>query len=441
MIETNLIIRKNRKSKNIYLRIKVNGAKLVEVSSGLYCKPSQWHSKDWCKTTGKMSQEDREHNIRTNMLLKEATQGYVNAWDKLHGLGQRVITVADLKSFINGTHELAINRDRRLTFSEAVDIFIEWKEPKVKSTAPHRSILNLAARVLTELDKADITIDNFTARVASELLNYLLKTKFVHNGITKNYAYNTRSALRTTCKELFDYFYKHEDLLSYKPVLPKSHPFQYVKVEKLKIEKDAIALREVHYYSNEEIEQIENVKLSPMLEYYRNVLLFQIYTGISYVDVSEFDPDINLVDEGEGGYWISNRRVKTKVEFNVPVGKNALKLIDYFLHNKHIPNASPGNGIIRTGSFCTYFNQLKKVGDVIGLKLTQSHKARHTFAMQMLNKNLCSFQEVAAMLGHKNIDTTQESYAVTTREFLIRKQKIRDGKHLTVTKSTMTGTH
>jgi len=443
MLDANVIIRKNRKTKNLYLRIKANGAQLGEVSTGLYCNPVHWLGDRWCKVSGKVAHEDRTQNTRVNKELEKQVENFRQAWDKLHELGQSDINLSDLKLGVSGQHPLMGYNMKRLGIDEALEYYVEYGvKPFIKNWAHAKNHLSILVRMIKEVCGDDVSIDQVTEQHAHEVYRILSSKKYCYQGINKKYAYKTRKLYIGRIKLFYSYWFKHRNRLTFTPVLPESNPFDTVEVIKLADEPKSRINKETHFYKPNEIEEIQNVRVTSPQNYYRNILLWQIYTGVAFVDIASFDPDAHIEVDMDGEKWMSLHRKKTGVLCEIPFEPEAERLLEYFKTNK--PPIKEGEAVlINPGSMKTYRRFLDTIGRFAGFNLQATHKARHTFAVNMLEKGY-HMEEVSRMMGHSTMQTTMNSYGFVTRNRMrSRRKQLRQG-HLfvsPVSDDLKTGTH
>ena len=444
MIDIIVIIRKNRKNRNLYFRVKANRAKLGEVSTGLFCKPSQWLGSRWCRITGKMSKEDRNNNIRTNKAIGDLIEKYRLAWDKLNELGQQEINFDDLKLAIEGNHPSMLYDGRRLSLSDAaqkyVDQYVKTKNRRWKETKTR--IATICKLIYKEADNDKITIDQVSEQIAFNVYQSLCNEKYTYNKRTCFYSYKSRRNYMANMRNMFEWFYIHKNRLEFVPILPEVNPFKNIKVERIYREdvvwengtskkvsvKEPLSLvnKEVHFYSSEEQEKLASIELPPVLNYYRNVLLWQIHTGLAFTDIRKFDPDKHLDRDIDGDYWLVQSRMKTDVKADLPLGDEAMALLEFF-KNQNPYYIEKMNDIryvlINSGDMTTYRKYLTIIGDIVGFKLTKTHKARHTFAVNMLNRGY-EMEEVSRMMGHATVATTDNAYGFVTRDRVRQRRKL-----------------
>ncbi|MDJ1468146.1 site-specific integrase [Xanthocytophaga flava] len=125
--------------------------------------------------------------------------------------------------------------------------------------------------------------------------------------------------------------------------------------------------------------------------------LIQVYTGFSYIDLVNFQPDMDIVEN-----FIKKERQKTNVEAIIPVlDKLKALLAKYGGTPPHISNVN-------------YNGHLKSLATICGIRINLTTRvARKTGGQLWLDSGL-SIEAVSRILGHSNIRTTQKSYVKVT---------------------------
>ena len=149
----------------------------------------------------------------------------------------------------------------------------------------------------------------------------------------------------------------------------------------------------VEYLTDEEILRIMSAKFTGQEEVARDLFVFQMWTGLAYVDMAKFSiDDYKYID----GKWISiNQRVKTGVPFVNQLLAPAVAVLEKY--GMTLPHINPSD----------YNHLLKTVGAICNISTRMhSHLARHTFATYMLRHGV-KLENLSKMLGHTNITQTQ----------------------------------
>lgn len=162
--------------------------------------------------------------------------------------------------------------------------------------------------------------------------------------------------------------------------------------------------REVTEYLTEE--QMQKIlELTPVpgsqVDMARDLFIFQMYTGLAYIDTQKFDA--TQYKELNGKWKFIGERVKTGVPYVsmlLPPVVEVLKKYDW-----HVPKMNNQR----------YNQLLKAIGMVIGIERLHSHMARHTFGTWMLSQG-AKIENVSRMMGHTNITQTQRYAKVLAKD-------------------------
>lgn len=169
----------------------------------------------------------------------------------------------------------------------------------------------------------------------------------------------------------------------------QDNPFDKYKVKPMKPKKG--------YLTEENIQQVEELKVEGRDEIIRDAFLLACYTGLRFSDI------ITLKREHIKDGWIRKEMVKTKMRVDIPYHLFAKNKIDNIITKykgniekltNNIPTNSTVNKILKG-----YFKELG-VSD----KFT-FHTSRHTFAT-LLAKSGLPLQMVQKLLGHTKLETT-----------------------------------
>jgi len=148
------------------------------------------------------------------------------------------------------------------------------------------------------------------------------------------------------------------------------------------------------YLTEKEISQIVNyVPTNEKLQHTKDLFIFQIFTGMAYIDMANFNTD--YISEISGKKVIRSNRQKTDESFVSLLLPQAEKIIEKY--NNKLP-------IISNQKYNDYL-KLLAAGAEINKNLT-SHTARHTFATYLLNHDV-PIESVSRAMGHASIKMTQ----------------------------------
>mgnify|MGYP000797623034 CR=1 FL=1 len=180
--------------------------------------------------------------------------------------------------------------------------------------------------------------------------------------------------------------------------------------------------QEVHkeFLTKEELEILRTKVFNvPRLELVRDIFLFQCWTGLAFIDVSELKPE-HLVTDNEGNIWIRKARQKTKIMCNIPVLPVAASILD-----KYKDVAECTGKLLPVLCNQRMNSYLKEIADVCGIhKNLSTHTARHSYATSVCLANGVSMENVAKMLGHADTNVTKHYARVLDQNILKDMQKV-----------------
>jgi len=130
------------------------------------------------------------------------------------------------------------------------------------------------------------------------------------------------------------------------------------------------------------------------LERARDLFVFCAYTGLSYSDSQIFDFN-TMTEKQDGLYFIDGKRVKTGHTFFTPILPPALDVLKKYGYV--VPKISNQ----KANDFLHVIEARMKLN-----KPMTVHVARHSFATLLMTNDV-PVENIARMLGHTNIKTTQ----------------------------------
>lgn len=228
---------------------------------------------------------------------------------------------------------------------------------------------------LTSIGKTDIRLRDITPSFVEDYQNYCL----------------TNLKPSTTVKEM----------KMLKKILAFAVRERYIEVSpfQLRLKEEKL---EYHPLTQDEIDliwkkDIDNSRISMV----RDLFIFQVYTGLSYIDMATLTTD-DIIDD-----VIIKRRKKTDVKSIIPllpISKAILERYDYRLP------------VISNQKYNAY---LKVLGDLCGTRqILHSHLARHTYATLLLNNGV-DMVTVSKTMGHANSKITEKIYAEMRKETVV----------------------
>jgi len=183
-------------------------------------------------------------------------------------------------------------------------------------------------------------------------------------------------------------------------------PFASYKLKIQKVNREQLSELELKAIEDKNF-GIERLKMV------RDMFVFCCYTGLSYVDVSNLEPE-HIVTGADGDRWIRTCREKTLIPVIVPLLPKALAILDNYKDNEralHDGRVFPKISNQKVNSY------LKEIADRCDItKKVTFHIARHTFATTVTLSNGVPIETVSKILGHTKITTTQIYAKVVERK-------------------------
>ncbi len=128
---------------------------------------------------------------------------------------------------------------------------------------------------------------------------------------------------------------------------------------------------------------------------------------MAYADLASIGS--NDIREQDGIYYIKKNRVKTGIEYVIPLDDVALEILQRYDYK--LP-------VLSNQRYNAY---LKEIADICGInKRLTSHLARHTAATLMLNAGI-SMDVVAKILGHSNTAMTAHYAKMMDKTIILTK--------------------
>lgn len=384
------LIRKKNVNKdgltNIMVRISISGEK-AEFSSLTFVKPEMWSPLG--KVMGK-TKESQKINDTLDRIKIALDNHYKAILDK-----DGYVTAEKLKDTYLG------REIRKTTVLSLYDTQVEQKRNLVGKTIRDTTLSKyLATRkrvgdfMVHKYKKEDMPIRDVDFQFVTDYEVYLKSVcKCGHNSTVKHLRY-LKQIITNALKNRYITVDPFDDYtLGYKPV-----------------KKEFLIEPEIKKLMNKKFE-------APRLEEVRDVFLFQIFTGLAYIDAANLTND-NIIEDGFGQKWIQLTRQKSSVQANIPlldIPLSILKKYSGLENEKLLP--------IHTNQKMNEY--LKEIASLCGInKRLTTHCGRHSFGTIMLTKGV-SIESVSKMLGHTNITTTQIYAKVLNQKIFTEVNKVR----------------
>jgi integrase len=363
----------------LFCRITVDGQ---EVRFSMKCdvNPSQWDVK-MGKATGRTTEANKINNLvdTTNAVIHklyreiQERENYVTA-EKLKnvflGIEQKQQTLLELFDYHN--------KER----SQQIGITIA-KSTYTKYLLVRRFVADF---IQYKYNVNDIPIKDVKLLFINDFEIYLL-TRY-------NYARNSLVALMKKLRHIIELALVKEWI--YK------NPFKGYKLQCQKTDRG--------YLTQDEIDRLIHFQFEDRkLERTRDLFIFCAHTGLAYSDMKNLTTG-NIQSAYDGKLWIKGKRIKTAIEYTIPLLNLPKQIINKYAGNRK------GDFLLPACCLVNYNVYLKEVAKLCGIeKNLTSHLARHTFATSALTKGV-SIESVSKMLGHADIKTTQVYARITDRK-------------------------
>jgi integrase/recombinase XerD len=146
--------------------------------------------------------------------------------------------------------------------------------------------------------------------------------------------------------------------------------------------------------TEDELDRLRAIKLTEPMDHVRDLFIFAAYTGLAYCDVQVFNFD-QMTEKIDNIYYIDGERLKTGTKFFTPILNPAMEVLKKYDYNLPKITNQKGN------------EYLHLIQHAMGLRKSLTfHVARHSFATLAISHGV-PIEDVARMLGHEDIRTTQ----------------------------------
>lgn len=159
------------------------------------------------------------------------------------------------------------------------------------------------------------------------------------------------------------------------------------------------------FLDEQELEKIKNVVLPPSYAVVRDMFLFAVYTGISYIDMVNMTRE-NITIGIDRSRWVHFSRQKTGLRVSLPLLPPAEEILDGF--DCYRPAGEEGRKLFPMLTNQATNRCLKEIARTAGVKKDVTfHMARHTFATTITLQHGIPIETVSKMLRHASLTTTQ----------------------------------
>lgn len=200
----------------------------------------------------------------------------------------------------------------------------------------------------------------------------------------------------------------HKTLQRFKQIVKIAVGLDFLDKDPFLLFKNKRPKKQVVFLTTEELQAIEEHKFATIrLQQVADMFIFCCYTGLAYKEMAGLvRKDIFTGFDGEK--WISVFREKTKKTYEIPLLNKAEEILEkYQNEEKALPKIS-------NQRFNAY---LKEIAEITGIEKNLTHHlARKTFASTILLYNDVPMEIVSELLGHSEMQTTQNHYAKVVRK-------------------------
>lgn len=357
----------------IYLKIQIQERKM-ELSTKQFIKPTDWDPINELVKEGTSS-------VTKNQVLGKLKVDLRQVITNLYMSGQE-ITIENIKEVLGGGQTkkdyglIEVVEEHNGQFEKQVGVLYSYGSYKNYKT----SLSFLKEFIRSEYKTADLPLKKVNHKFCERFFIWLTTVKTCNqNGAGKHIQ---------RLKKITNYAF----MMSY----VEDNPIRSYKLSFRTPMREALTW--------EEIGVLHKLKLvNPTLVHIRNLVLFQIYTGLAYADIKALSTE-HLYKGVNGGLWLKMERTKTHNTFTLPILKPAQLILDQYITKPDVINAP----IFKVMSNQKMNNNLKLIQQMAGIsKRFHTHLFRHTFASTVTLQSGIPLETVSKMLGHSKITMTQ----------------------------------
>lgn len=367
----------------IFLRITINGER-AEISANRRINPENW-DKSLERASGR-SEPARIINTALENLASKVEKYFSNLDVKDDMISVHQI-IAELRG--NGLNQMTLVKAYEYHIKKLKEL--EGKDYAITTINKYGYSLNHLKRfLLKNLNKTDIRLCELNNKFIENYHAYLRTTeKLMHNSAVKSISHLKRIVNISLANSWI-----------------QKNPFTGFSCSYINPSRN--------YLTEEEIDTLYKKKFTiNRLAVVRDLFIFQIYTGLSYIDMVELTED-NMEIGIDGKRWIVINRKKTRIRSSIPILPRAQEILDKY---KTDPICIAESKILPIYCNQRMNSYLKEIADLCEIKkpLT-THIARHTFATTITLSNGVPIETVSKMLGHTDLKTTQIYSKVVDRK-------------------------
>jgi integrase/recombinase XerD len=270
------------------------------------------------------------------------------------------------------------------SFLDCLAMYLEnrTKSGITKSTlGQYKSFQNIITKYLESIGRKNIELESFKENIWENL-----KENSQRNEISNH-------VLLTFIKSIFKYAVK-KGYLTYHEMLSADNPKGYGK--------------ELVWFDETQIDRLmEHRFMYEPHERVRKAFLFQCYSGLAFEEIRTFKKSENLKMIG-GKPMMMIFRKKTRKHYPVPLLKQAKEILETIEESFNLTGNYEYNISLR---FLGEIMKYPKIGEIT------SHMGRKTAGVYLLNNGV-PIEVVSKILGHQDIQTTQDYYCTVLTKYI-----------------------
>ena len=372
----------------ILCRITIDG-KSSAITTGEECLPTEWNAKQG-HTTDK----------RINKKLTEFRELVENTYRDLL-VSDGVVSVELIKNRLQG---IAIHPTTLLAMSKTELQSVKECVGKSKAERTYQNLCysdKLLCEFVKDKGVKDIPVTTITEDLFEEYCFFLKKYGLKESTINKLLCWLSRLMYRAVSQRLI-----------------RCNPFENAKYEKTE--------QKIRFLQKKDVTKVMVLKVNDKeAEQARLMFIFSCFTGLAVADMEHLQYG-HIQTAADGQKYIRKERLKTKVEFVVPLHPIAEAIIEHCKAEQE--KNGGGQSVKEKGKTETMTDNLVFPRDcsrsVMSTKLSivgracdirerlSYHMARHTFGTMSMSAGI-PIESIAKMMGHASIASTQIYAQVT----------------------------
>ena len=372
----------------ILCRITIDG-KNSAITTGEECLPTEWNAKQGQTT-------DKRINKRLAEFKELVEKTYRDLLTR-----DRVVSVELIKNRLQG---IATNPTTLLAMSKAELQSVKECIGKSKAESTYQNLCysdKLLCEFVKDKGVKDIPVTTITEDLFEEYCFFLKKYGLKESTINKLLCWLSRLMYRAVSQRL-----------------SRCNPFENAKYEKTE--------QKIRFLQKKDVTKVMVLKVNDKeAEQARLMFIFSCFTGLAVADMEHLQYG-HIQTAADGQKYIRKERLKTKVEFVVPLHPIAEAIIEHCKAEQE--KNGGGQSVKEKGKTETMTDNLVFPRDcsrsVMSTKLSivgracdirerlSYHMARHTFGTMSMSAGI-PIESIAKMMGHASIASTQIYAQVT----------------------------